>query len=118
MLRQNLKAKYFENAPLLGQFIKGRRSMFSHKSLMYKITTGFYMLYLWPVKKLFSKTHGFGLDFAKESKTYCAALQDLFHIYNHGEYNLIRVGAKHDGGYIMLDDFMPVNEVSNLRGGA
>ena len=118
MLREKLKSKFFEDTPILDLFVKKRQSVFSSSAVMHKISTGLHMLYLWPVKKLFSKSQGLGLDFYNFSRNYYADLQDLFHIYAHGKYNLIRVGAEHDGGYIMLDDFAPVNELSNLRGGA
>lgn len=37
--------------------------------------------------------------------TYCREVRRLLHIYGVDDYPLVRVGGKHDGGYIMLDDF-------------
>lgn len=39
---------------------------------------------------------------------YCREVRGLLYIYNVDGYRLVRVGGKHDGGYIMLDDFEKV----------
>ena len=39
---------------------------------------------------------------------YCQQIRKLLHIYGVDKYQLVRVGGKHDGGYIMLDDFEKV----------
>lgn len=36
---------------------------------------------------------------------YCQQIRKLLHIYGVDNFQLVRVGGKHDGGYIMLDDF-------------
>ena len=122
------KNKYYAGAPSLRRLIEGRKSKFSDSSIMRKIATLSLMLYMWPVKKAFNEENNFFDNLGKrrkcyidvassltdEQRNYYRTLQDLVHVYNHGEYNLIRIGAEHDGGYIMLDDFAPV---SNSRGG-
>lgn len=36
---------------------------------------------------------------------HCQEIRKLLHIYGVNGYQLVRVGGRHDGGYIMLDDF-------------
>ncbi len=128
MSTKGFKANYFKNVQLLEKIIDCRKSKFRNMSIMRRLSTLSLMIYLWPIKKLFAGDNKFLSALSKdavnvanflteEQKNYYAALQNLFHIYAHGDLNLIRVGAKHDGGYIMLDDFAPAKEVSNLRGG-
>ena len=104
MFKEKFKSKYFEGSPIFRQLIETRNSHFEPGSIARKITTVLYMFYLWPVKKLFDKNAPMMIDFDNERKFYFNELQNLLHVYNHDGFNLIRVGAKNDGGYIMLDD--------------
>lgn len=47
-------------------------------------------------------------DYRGKWETYCQEVRGLLRIYGVDEYQLVRVGEKHDGGYIMLDDFARV----------
>ena len=132
IMLESFKDKYYSNSSSFRRLIDDRVSKFNGDSIMRKISTLILMLYMWPVKKAFNDNNIFFVNVANmrkryfecgksyidvntlshEQKNYYAALQDLFHIYAHRDFNLVRLGAEYDGGYIILDDF-----ISNSRGG-
>ena len=70
-----------------------------------KITAAALMLYLLPVKKFihiseYLKHYKLTID-----NNYYDELHNLLHVAKVNDYELVRVGRDHDGGYIMLDDF-------------
>lgn len=97
---------------------RGRKDKKNGSRIYYNLSTLLLMLYLLPVRGLFKMAALARIptmkivNRIKTSKEYYDNLQYLLHIGKVEGCDLVRAGAPHDGGYLMLDDFLKSNGIA------